>query len=110
MPCRFLVVCEAEADFRMVTRLVERVICEAVDWMDDDLLRSCPIWSSVDPGTPFLKWSRIKDVAAREGLPRLRTELGDRAGQFDGPNAKRVFQLFKRWRYQQKEIHGVLLV
>ncbi len=110
MPCRFLVVCEAEADFRMVTRLVERVIREHVDWIDDDLLRGCPIWFDLDQNTPFLKWSEIKNVASREGTPAVRGAFDGRGGEYDAPNVKRVFRLFERWRYQGRDIHGILLV
>ena len=110
MPCRFLVVCEAEADFRLASRLVERVICERVDWVDDNLLRSCPIWFPLDRQTPFLKWSKIKDIAEQEKLPPVRGEFGGRGGQYDANNARRVFQLFKLWQYQHKEIDGIVLV
>ncbi len=97
MPCRFLVVCESEADFRMVTRLVERVIRERVEYVDDDLLQSCPIWFDLDQNTPFLKWTEIKKVAARENIPAVRGEFDGRGGGYDARNAVRVFRLFKQW-------------
>ena len=110
MPCRFLMVCEAEADFRTVSRLAERVICELVPWMDDDLLKHCPIWFEVEPGRPFLKWAQIKTIAVREGIPGVRGEFDGRGGRFDAPNARRVFRLFEKWQYEGKEVHGVLLI
>ncbi len=110
MPCRFLVVCESEADFRMVTRLVERVVCECVDYVDDDLLRSCPIWFGLDQNTPFLKWTEIKNVSARENIPAVRGEFSGRSGEYDARNAIRVFRLFKRWQFKKQQIDGILLV
>ncbi len=38
MSLRFAVVHEAEADFRTATELADRVLVEAIDWLDEEML------------------------------------------------------------------------
>ena len=40
MSTRFAVVHEAGADFQTATELADRVLVEAIEWLDEDLLRT----------------------------------------------------------------------
>jgi hypothetical protein len=68
MPVRLAMVCEAEADFRTASRLAERVFVESIDWVEDDLLSSCPIWAESSDGRSFLLWREVKDLAKAYGI------------------------------------------
>jgi hypothetical protein len=50
MSQRFAVVHEAEADFQTGTELADRVLVEAVDWLEEELLPHQREWVSADGG------------------------------------------------------------
>jgi hypothetical protein len=68
MPIRLAMVCEAEADFRVASRLAERVFVKEIKWVDDDLLASCPIWAKSDRARPFLLWTEACRLADEYGI------------------------------------------
>jgi hypothetical protein len=76
MSLRFAVVHEAEADFRTATELADRVLLEAIDWLDEDLLVGQRTWLAETAGGRRLTW---------KGIKRLARDAGIRAhGHFDG--------------------------
>jgi hypothetical protein len=73
---RFAVVHEAEADFQTATELADRVLVEAVDWLDDDMIDNQREWVGTVAMDRRLTWREI---------PRLAREIGIKAhGHFDG--------------------------
>lgn len=76
MSLRFAVVHEAEADFQTATELADRVLIEAVDWLDEFLIADQREWVGMVPMDTRLTWKAI---------PHLAREAGIRAhGHFDG--------------------------
>src|SRR5205823_11753 len=76
MSQRFAVVHEAEADLHTATELADRVLVEAIDWLDEDMLAHQREWVNQEPGGRRLTWKAI---------PQLARDAGIRAhGHFDG--------------------------
>jgi len=76
MNLRFAVVHEAEADFRTATHLADRVLIEAVGWLDEHLVVDQREWIGANPAGQRLTW---------KGIPTLAKELGIKAhGHING--------------------------
>lgn len=69
-------VAEAAADARTVQALVDRCLCEQVDWFDEELLDSLRAWRGIEPAEPFSKWTRTAALAREHRIQSL--------GKFDG--------------------------
>src|SRR3954447_12364173 len=86
MSRRFAVVHEAEADFRTATELADRVLREAVGWLDEDLLAHQREW--VAEGRR-LRWTAIKQLAREAGI-RVHGHLEGEPGLPDAAAARRA--------------------
>jgi hypothetical protein len=76
MSQRFAVVHEAEADFHTTTELADRVLIDAIDWLDDHLIADQRDWIGAVSVDRRLTWKAI---------PQLAREIGIKArGHFDG--------------------------
>ncbi len=68
MTLTFVMVCEAEADFRTASHLADRILCEAVDWIAPETLDAFRCWKGLDDSRPFVTWAQIADQATRAGV------------------------------------------
>src|SRR5436853_6297946 len=68
MSARFAVVHEADADFRTATELADRVLVEAIEWLDEDLLPDQREWVAELAGGHRLTWKGIKKLAREAGI------------------------------------------
>src|SRR5262249_42557025 len=69
-----------EADFRTATELADRVLLEAIAWLDEHLIADQREWVAQEGGGRRLTWTTI---------PQLAQEAGIRAhGHFDGKPGK----------------------
>jgi hypothetical protein len=50
MSLRFAVVYEAEPDYRIATELADRVLVDAIDWLDEELLARQREWLAQTAG------------------------------------------------------------
>jgi hypothetical protein len=76
MTPRFVVVHESEADFNTATELADRVLVDAIDWLDEHLLVHQREWVGAVDGHRRLSWKAI---------PQMAREIGIKAhGHFDG--------------------------
>jgi hypothetical protein len=89
MSQRFAVVHEAEADFRTATELADRVLVEAIDWLDDDLLAHQRVWVGEVPGGHRLTWKAIKQLAHEAGI-RVHGHFGGEPALPDAAAARRA--------------------
>lgn len=111
MPFAFAVVCEAAADFRTATGLAERVISEHVDWIDGEILTTCPLWCGLDRASPYLLWKDVKDLAREAGI-RSHGHFGSHPAEPAEPDAhaaQRALRLLK-WKNAGRPLDGVLLI
>ncbi len=63
MNLQFFVVHEANADFVTATELADRVLVEAVAWVDTELLVFQRTWHQFNPAGEQLTWKRLKHLA-----------------------------------------------
>ena len=59
----FAVVYEAAADFATASELADRVLVEAIDWLDEEGLEYHRTWLSHSPDGGQLTWKRMKRLA-----------------------------------------------
>jgi hypothetical protein len=63
MSLRFAVVHEALADFETATELADRVLCDSIDWLDEEILVYQRTWLGESSGGERLTWKAIKQLA-----------------------------------------------
>jgi hypothetical protein len=81
-------VVEAPADARATTTLVDRCLCEGIEWLDAEQLDFLRSWRGVEPGTDYTKWSTIKHLARKYRV--------DQPGYFDGAPGNHDAQAARR--------------
>jgi len=101
-----IVVCEAAADRVTACRLADRVLCEQVEWLDEDLLPSNRKWRGLGEGEAQLLWRDVAVLAKRLGL-RVRGHFNDEAAEPDAQAARRALNLIK---LKGGNPNGVLLI
>lgn len=116
MTLRFLVVCEAAADFRVASDLADRVVRAHIDWLDESLLAGQREWCQFEPGRPFVLWntdirSRLDEWVRRRGGRSLRprSRFGGLQGAPDAAAADKVLQ-FATLLAGTEALAGVLLI
>jgi hypothetical protein len=89
MSVRFAVVYEAEADFQTATELADRVLTEAIDWLDEDLVDHQREWlARTDAGDRFT-WTGINQLARNAGI-RVHGHFDEKPGLPDAAAARRA--------------------
>lgn len=94
MPARFLVVCEAEADFRIASELAERVFEQEIDWFRDSL-PGCPIWQTTENGATFITWKRLARLA-QERQVRINGQFAPGSGEPYAYQTRRALLVAKK--------------
>jgi hypothetical protein len=79
MSRRFAVVHEAPADFETATELADRVLREAIDWLDEHLIDDQRTWLGESNSGDRLTWKAIPGLARQAGIKAH--------GHFDGEPA-----------------------
>jgi hypothetical protein len=79
MSLQFAVVHETRADFETATELADRVLCDAIAWLDEDLLVHQRTWLGESTEGQRLTWKAIKYLALDAGITA--------EGHFDGEPA-----------------------
>jgi hypothetical protein len=88
MSLRFAVVHEAEADFRTATELADRVLIEAIDWLDEHLIADQREWIGTQP-KGRLTWKAIPQLARQAGI-RAHGHFDGEPGEPDAAAARRA--------------------
>jgi len=102
---RLAVVYEAPADFQIATELADRVLVEAIDWMEDQLLDHQRTWIREWSGAP-LTWKRIKWSAIYAGF-NLRGLYDEEPGK---PDARAAHRAVVYLSYSIPDLAGILLI
>ena len=68
MTRRFAVVYEAPVDFATATELADRVLCECISWLDEELIGEQRTWLSHSSDGAPLTWKSIKQLALDAGI------------------------------------------
>jgi hypothetical protein len=93
MSKRIAVVYEAPADFRTGTELADRVLIEAIDWLNGDLLIDQRQWIG-ELGHEKLKWNTIARLATAAGI-RAHGHIDGRPLEADAAAARRAIAFLK---------------
>src|SRR5262249_51652701 len=88
MTLRSAVVHEAEANLTTATEMAARVLVNAIDWLDEDLLGHQREWVAQVPNGR-LTWKRIKQLAREAGI-QVRGHFEDEPGLPDARAARRA--------------------
>lgn len=89
MSLRFAVVHEAEADFCTATELADRVLVEAIEWLEQELLAGQREWVGELGGGRRLTWKGIKGFAREAGI-RVHGHFDGEPGLPDAAAARRA--------------------
>ncbi len=106
MSKRFAVVHEAPADFETATELADRVLCDSIDWLDEDLLVHQRTWLSEAAGGHRLTWKGMKQLAQEAGI-RARGHFDGEPGLPDAAAARRAILFLRR---QFPDLDAILLI
>ena len=106
MSIKFAVVYEADADFTIATQLADRVLVEAIEWLEEDQLDLQRTWLAEISGGMRTTWKSIKKLAR---------EAGVRAhGHFDGapglPDATAARKAIEFLLVKVPDLHAILLI
>ncbi len=78
------IACEAEADFRAATTLIDRVLVERIDWLEPEHLehvRRYDSWESAHG------WTRLQNVPTSVAAKSLKVKMGHFSGEPGAPDA-----------------------
>jgi hypothetical protein len=89
MTREWAVVHEAPADFRLATELADRVLVDAIEWLDETILDTQRGWLDQDRGGFPLKWTSIAERAREIGI-RARGHFNNEPGLPDASAARRA--------------------
>lgn len=78
------VVCEARADRETACGLADRVLVDAIDWLEPEMLDAHRRWRGLTPEEPLLKWASVHGEAAQV---QLRGVFGRFQGEPAAPDA-----------------------
>jgi hypothetical protein len=106
MTLAFVTVCEAEADFRTASGLADRVLCEAAEWVSEDVLDAYRRWRGLDDAHPYLLWTQAARLAREAGF-RVHGHFDGAPGQPDAQAARRALWLIET---RKDQLDGVLLI
>jgi hypothetical protein len=102
----FIVVSEARADFEQATELADRVLLDAIDWLEEMLLDTQRRWVGDDPYGGRLTWKSIRRGAHALGI-NVRGHFDDKPGEPDAKSARRAIA-YVRKRFNP--IDAILLI
>jgi hypothetical protein len=91
MSLRFAVVHEAEADFHTATELADRVLMEAIPWLEQDQIAHQRDWVALESGGRPLSWKTIPHLARQAGI-RAHGHFDGEPGEADAAAARRAIR------------------
>lgn len=94
MSLRIAVVHEAEADFRTATELADRVIVDAIDWVELELIEHHREWIHSSPSGQRLAWKSIPTMAKNMNI-RAHGHFNKEPGKLDAAMARRAILYLK---------------
>src|SRR5258708_1164567 len=109
MTIALFMVCEAQADYWTGAGLVDRVICDRVDWIDAEVIDDYREWCGGDDSCPFLKWTEVNALADVTGSFGA-SALGHFAGQPGAAYAAKARRTLLLIQALPREVHGIVLL
>jgi len=106
MISRFAVVYEADADFRTATELADRVLIEAVNWLDEEIIGHQREWIGEVAGQVKLTWKSIPLLAKTASI-RAHGHIDGNPLEIDAGAARRAILYLKA---VFDDLKGVILI
>lgn len=106
MTLRFAVVHEAKADFQIATELADRVLCESVTWLDEEVIVHQRDWTEFASNGTRLAWTQIPQLALHASITAMGHFNGE-AGLPDAAAARRAI-LFLKDKFP--DLNAILLI
>jgi len=88
----FAVVCEAATDLDLCADLADRVLCQEVDWLDQESLELHRTWRGLGESESHLEWHWVGKLAREQGL-RVHGHFRDEPGALDAAMARKALLL-----------------
>jgi hypothetical protein len=89
-------VVEAPADERTVTTLVDRCVCEGIEWVEPEILGHFRSWRGIEPGTGLTEWKHVKALATTHRVTTRGFFDGD-PGKEDARAGRKALLLFRKF-------------
>lgn len=93
-------VCEAAADQRTVSILIDRLLVEQVEWLDADSLAATRSYRGIEAHNCFVAWRHVRrlagDAFGRRFHPNVHGHFGGEPGAADADAARRAIQLVRQ--------------
>jgi hypothetical protein len=102
----FAVVCEAPADRDLSTGLADRVLCDEIEWTDQESLNLHRQWRGLGVGDSHLEWHWVPGLARQQNL-RAHGHFRGEPGALDAAMARKALLLLAR---TQRPPDAVVLV
>lgn len=95
MSLRFVVISEARADFTTATELADRVLCEQIEWLDEEMLDHQRQWVGELPHGLHLNWQSIPERARKVGI-KVHGHFDGKRGLPDAQAARRAIAYVRK--------------
>src|SRR5258708_20772153 len=95
MSLKFAVVHEAIADFHTATELADRILCDTIEWLDEDLLPHQRNWLDKSTEGHRLSWTGMKQLASAAGI-RASGHFDGEPGLPDAAAARRAIRFLRQ--------------
>ncbi|MGK7930144.1 MAG: hypothetical protein AB4041_01755 [Microcystaceae cyanobacterium] len=105
----FIVIVEHESDFRIATKLVERVLIEKIDWLEEDTINNYFSWCGLKDNTNHSCWKDIKSIVGN----KIRYLGHDREGKklkADGALALKILKYINLYLLKKRDIKAVIFI
>lgn len=106
MALSFVVVCEAAADFTTASNIVDRIVCQSIDWIEPEIIVHLRTYQGAESARPFLLWKEITE-RSRGARVRHGGHFEGQPGKADALVARRALQTI---RLKLSNIAAVLLI
>jgi hypothetical protein len=90
-----VIVCEAEADQRTACMLADRVLGEAIEWVDPETIDHLRRYRGIADHEPYLKWTDMVRTADKHRI-RAHGFIGGKPREPDAAMAERALLLLQR--------------
>ena len=105
-PLAFVVVCEAAADRETACGYADRVILDAIEWVELEYLDSIRTWRGLEPGETYLRWGSIREKCRARRI-KLHGHFDNQPADFDAHAGRRALLLIKSMSF---DLDAVVLV
>ncbi len=106
MTVRLAVMFESDADHRIASDLINRLLVERIDWLEDELLDHTRKWITATRNSEPLAWKSIPRMAHQHRI-RKHGHFDGRPGEPDAASARRAILVLRK---EFDELDAIILI